>query len=463
MDRRPFAHQRAGGVQWRRCARAHRQRRCVEHAGGTAAEYDGACHARLCPAGHCLACRSTRARVATVRRRQGYRYLDRGIYQEDAVEDAPPDYSFDDGGVRPWTWGTGDGARVISEPVAGGYRTYYYDAGSDMPYLVRDPQYAYAYDNGALVSVFTLAGVPIDLRAGSDPVQYGGRYLARGHALWDHATSGPHQPVNAYAWSDRRADIAAQRVTWQRHIGDNPDWSAWNSAHGSEEQAPWTDVRAQHQQAAQQFVTWQQQRFQGAPPHLYGADGAPPPAPDHRDHTGAIVGGVVAVGIVAGALHGANDHHAPPRPTMGPAARPMPGANPGLAPNDHRQQPGLRPGPAAPAQPAPVAHGHPQMQPAPGAGMAPANHRQPPASRPAPVAPERPAPMMQRHSPAPAAPVYHPERAAPHTMPVAQPHVQPYAQPRAAAPMPQHAAPPPRPAQPGGNEQPHGHDRPGHP
>jgi hypothetical protein len=366
-------------------------------------------------------------------RRQGYRYLDRGLYQEDAVEDAPPDYSFDGGGVRPWTWATGDGARVISEPVAGGYRTYYYDAGSDTPYLVRDPQYAYAYDNGALVSVFTVAGVQIDLRGGSDAVQYGGRYLARGHALWGHATSGPHLAVNAYVWSDRRADLAAQRVAWQRHIADNPDWSAWNSAHQAEEQAPWTDVRAQHQQAAQQFVTWQQQRFQGAPPQLYMADGSappPPPAPDRRDHTGAVVGGVVAAGIVAGAVHGVAGHREPPHQSMGPAARPEPAQNPAMVPADRR---------------------------------APGNRAEPGR----PMVPVRPAPTDQRHAPRPAAPVYHPpvahapvDHAPVYHAPVAAPHAN--AAPPARAAAPQHRAEPHKPAQPAGHEQPHGpgHDRP---
>ncbi len=379
-------------------------------------------------------------------RRAGYRYLDRGLYQEDAVEDAPPDYSFDDGGVRPWTWATGDGARVISEPVAGGYRTYYYDAGSDTPYLVRDPQYAYAYDNGALVTVFTLAGVQIDLNAGGDAVQYGGRYLARGHRLWSRANSGPHLAVNAYAWSDRRADLSAQRMAWQRHIADNPDWSAWNSAHQSEEQAPWNDVRAQHQQAAQQFVTWQQQRFQGAPPQLYAADGSAPPAPDHRDHTGAVVGGVVAAGIVAGALHGANGHHAPPQPTMGPAARPMPAANPHLAPDEQRRQPGLRPVPVAPAQPTYRAH-----------PVAPAQ----PAYRAHPVAPAQPA--YRAHPTEPAAhvyhpPVYHPPVAAAR----ANPQPQMHAQPRPTEPMPPRAAAPHNAPQPGGHDElhGHGHDRP---
>jgi|GEM_PF-3813861 len=252
-------------------------------------------------------------------RGDAYGYLDRAYYQEDAVEDAPPDYSFDDGGVRPWTWTSGDGARVISEPVAGGYRTYYYDDGSDTPYLVRDPQYAYAYDNGALVSVFTLAGVQVDLTPGSGPMQYAGRYLDRGHALWQSSNSGAHLAVNAYAWSDRRADLSAQRVAWQRNISQNSGWSAWNSAHQDEEQAKWSEVRAQHQQAAQQFGAWQQKHFQGPPPQLYAA---PAVAPERQDHSAAIVGGAVAAGVVAGAVHAAAGHHDAPHPTMGPAAAP---------------------------------------------------------------------------------------------------------------------------------------------
>lgn len=347
-------------------------------------------------------------------RREGYRYLDRGLYQEDAVEDAPPDYSFEDGGVRPWTWGTGDGARVISEPVAGGYRTYYYDAGSDRPYLVRDPNYAYAYDNGALVAAFTVAGVQIDLTDGSDVAQYGGRYFSRGHALWGRATSGQHLAVNAYAWSDRRADLAAQRVTWQRHIADNPDWSAWNSAHQSEEQAPWVDVRVQHQQAAQQFGAWQQQRFQGSPPQLYSADSAPPPAPEHHDGAAAVVGGVVAAGVVAGAVHGITGHHGAPHQTMGPAVKPPVPNNPAVAPGDHR---GFE------------------------------DHRGSVGQRPIPVMAEPAAPVHRAPAPAVHANPSQPVHTEPHPAVSAPPHAQP-------APKDVHAAP--KAVHPGEHDRPHG-------
>ncbi len=365
-------------------------------------------------------------------RREGYRYLDRGLYQENAVEDAPPDYSFEEGGVRPWTWGTGDGARVISEPVADGYRTYYYNAGSDAPYLVRDPRYAYAYDHGALVAAFTVGGVQIDLTEGSDLAQYGSRYYSRAHTLWARATSGPHLAVNAYAWGDRRADVAAQRMQWQRHIAENPDWSAWHSAHETEEQAPWSEARAQHQQAAQQFGAWQDHHFRGAPPQMYGDDAPPPtPAPAPQNRAAAIAGGVVAAGIVASAVHRMAEHHAAPHPTMGPAASAPAQRAPFPASAEHRANPDQHKDSVAPDHPVaaqPVqAHAAPVRVP-----VGPPQHVRSnppavqPAVRPAPHAPPV-APQQVRPSRPPVQPTVRP---APHAPPVAP-------QPKQTAPHPE--------------------------
>lgn len=289
-------------------------------------------------------------------RQQGYSWLDRANYQEEAVQDAPPDYSFDQDGVRPWIWTSGNGARVISEPVAGGYRTYYYEAGAEQPYMVRDPRYAYAYDNGALVGVFTLAGALIDPVAGSPQVSYGVRYFARGTALWRSARSAPHLAVNAYAWNDRRADLSAGRVAWQAHIADNPDWSAWNGAHAADERRRWDDVRAQHQVAAQQFGNWQQQKFQGPPPQLYSA----PDRAERSDHAAAAPDHGVGTPVMAPPA----DQPRMTPPDAAPTARHAP-----PHPIDH-QPPYPRPQPAVPpehvAQPAPVAmpgRGAPQDHP----------------------------------------------------------------------------------------------------
>jgi len=294
-------------------------------------------------------------------RRQGYAYLDRAYYQEDAVENAPPDYTFDDDGVRPWTWSTRDGSRVISEPVAGGYRYYYYQAGADSPYLVRDPHYSYAYDNGALVDVFSASGQEIDPNSSPEQVGYAGRYLGRGQGLYRRASSDQHVPVNAHVWSDRRDDIAAQRAAWHQQIGNNPDWSAWNNEHHDDEQRVWNDDREQHQAAAQQFGQWQQQGYQGQPPQLYQQS--------NGNHTAAIVGGVVAAGVAAVAIHELTSHHDHPNQ---PQNQPQ---NPGMAPQNNAGHPG---NPAA-GQAAGEHNGQGHMQPTHGTapqnpGMAPQNN-----------------------------------------------------------------------------------------
>jgi hypothetical protein len=373
------------------------------------------------PVGHAIGLR----RLAD--RQQGYGWLDQADYQGDAVEDAPPDYAFDDGGVRPWTWTSGDGARVITEPVAGGYRTYYYEAGAQQPYLVRDPNYSYAYENGALVAVFTLAGALLDPQAGSEQANYAARYFDRGTNLWRAADSGPHVSVNAYTWADRRADLAAQRVAWQSHVTDNPDWSAWNSAHSAAERSRWNDVRAQHQAAAQQFVAWQQQKFQGPPPKLYEAPQRPQLGnPDNRQQ---VVGGAVAGAAAAVAAHAVIAHQPAQHQTGMPPAAPH---QPGMAAQPHRPE-------TAPGNPhaAPPAAQHAAHAAAPRPEAAPAVHHA------APMAAEHPA-----HEPAPrpeAAPAVH------HAPPHAMDH-----QPERPAAVPEHtAAPKPHP-----EERPH--DEPHH-
>jgi hypothetical protein len=379
-----------------------------------------------------------RTRVAHLtNRRDGYGYLDRAYYQQNAVENAPPDYSFDSGGVRPWTWATGDGARVISEPVAGGYRYYYYNAGSDRPYLVRDPRNSYAYDNGALVGVYSPSGEWIDAGENSPSVRYAGRYYDRGNTLWRGANHAPQLSVNAYDWGDRRADIAAQRNAWRQRMQSNPEWTSWNNEHRDQEQGYWNDARDRHQQAAQRFGTWQQNHYQGAQPQYYdnpdqGGNGNPNPNPtQRRDHTAAIVGGVVGVGIVATVANAVFGHRDAPHPAPGQAPVPPAPANgyqrgpDQYAPRPAQGQnaPGPSPGfaPQAPSQPAaapaarpPLAPARPGYAPAAPAAQRPVGMRPQPAPNPAraaqPAVPARVAPVpaqpvMVRPAPARVTPV----------------------------------------------------------
>ena len=76
--------------------------------------------------------------------RQPYSYIDDAYDLGDAFGDSPPDYTVDYQGTRPWIWRSQAGAYRMVEQTSDGERDYYYRAGADQPFLVRDPQYAYA-------------------------------------------------------------------------------------------------------------------------------------------------------------------------------------------------------------------------------------------------------------------------------------------------------------------------------
>jgi hypothetical protein len=368
--------------------------------------------------------------------RQGYAYLDRAYYQQDAVEDAPPDYAFDEGGVQPWVWQAGDNGRVICEPVAGGYRYYYYNPGASTPYLVRDPDRAYAYNDDVLVGVFTLAGALIDYGPQTPPALYGARYFDRGRMLWDRADNGPHQPMNAWAWDQRRRDLAARRAAWRQQMADNAAWSDWAASHGPDEQAYWQPIRAQHQQAAQAFDGWQSRRFEGPQPRFYGpphegpnpqpgpqpaAQPAPPPpagpAPEH--HPGLVGAAAVgAAGAAALAAHAMMQHHAQPAGPPPHAMQPHPAQPPAMVAAPHAAPAHVTPVHAAPVHAAPV--------------HATAPHATAPVR--APVASE-PAVTIERPRHAPPAAMAAPRAETPHAAPphAAAPHAE---APHAEAPHP---------------------------
>jgi len=405
---------------------------------------------------------------------QGYAYLDRAYAEEDAVADAPPDYAFEDDGVRPWTWAAGDGGRVISEPVPGGYRTYYYQDGADEPYLVRDPEYAYAYHDGVLVGVYTLAGALIGYGAGSAPAMYGSRYLYRGHALWQGAVSGPHLPVNAYNWSDRRAEFAARRAAWQQQMAANAAWQQWHDQHRNDDGGQWQDIRARHEDAAHQFDAWQEQRFAGPPPQFGNGPQpeGPPPATPHPGVGTALVGGAVVAGAALIGHAVMSQHHAAPGANR-PAMVPQPtahfgGQQPHVMPGrpDMAGRPGMPERPAMAAYPAVGAQRFTEPQDRPHAMTgAPAPRPAVPMERhmAAPAERHMPAPM-ERHMVAPAERQMPIERhmaspAAPRMAPPAERHMSAPA-PRQMPPPEMHRAPaPPRPEP--HPAEPH-HDDPGH-
>ena len=200
-----------------------------------------------------------------------YAYLDQAYDQSDAVEDAPPDYSFDYDGVNPWVWQASDDSLEFAEPVGSGYRYYYYQPGAAYPYLVRDNGYAYGFDNGQLVIVYDSAGRVLPREQIDQRAADAGRYLARAQALYSASRSAGRRSVVAANWAAAQPQIAAQRSQLAAARSSQSAWRAYDAAHGAQQASHWQADRSQRQASAQRFSNWRNANFQGPPPAPAGA------------------------------------------------------------------------------------------------------------------------------------------------------------------------------------------------
>ncbi|MHB8530822.1 MAG: hypothetical protein ACYC8V_15090, partial [Caulobacteraceae bacterium] len=183
-----------------------------------------------------------RARLADPN--DAYAFSDRADEVNYGLGDAPPDYAFDYQGVRPWAWQGDNGYETVVEPLpGGGDRYYYYDPGSDQPFLVRDPEGAYGYENGALVVVYDPSGRPLPPQYVNQDADYAGRYLWRAQALWDTSRRAQHYGVPRSYWYDRRAQIQRENGAWLQARQQDQGWAAYHAQHAAEEQAQWAPER----------------------------------------------------------------------------------------------------------------------------------------------------------------------------------------------------------------------------
>ena len=173
----------------------------------------------------------------------GYAYLDRAYFLNEAFNEAPPDYGFayaDE--EQPWVWRTDDGFVRIAEFLPYGVRYYYYEPGEDYPFLIRDPDYGYAYADSQLVAVYDSDDTllpPEDLTLHA-PIA--GRELARAQAMFRGAGRDP-QPVALSGWTSRRTQIASDLSRWRNLESHQSAWRKYHQEHLKPEQAHWSPER----------------------------------------------------------------------------------------------------------------------------------------------------------------------------------------------------------------------------
>ncbi len=165
-------------------------------------------------------------------RDDGYGYAERAYAVDRAFYQSPPDYAFAYDDARPWVWETQDDWLMYVEPLAVGYRYYYYEPGEYYPYFVRDPEYGYGYDDGGLlVVVYDSRGYLLPTTYVTRYADRGGRYLGRARALRDASVHARHVSIPEERWVDRRSAFVGDQANWFEAAQRQPDWTRYRAKH----------------------------------------------------------------------------------------------------------------------------------------------------------------------------------------------------------------------------------------
>ncbi|HYG25868.1 MAG TPA: hypothetical protein VD906_03085 [Caulobacteraceae bacterium] len=123
--------------------------------------------------------------------------------------------------------------RIVEAITGGGTREYFYQPNVETPFFVRDPEYAYAYDDeGRLIALYDPTGAPLAQPLLVQQAPLAATYLMRADSLRDAALAATLQTLAPDVWEDQRVvlvraiaededeDVRAWR-TWWEEPGDN--------------------------------------------------------------------------------------------------------------------------------------------------------------------------------------------------------------------------------------------------
>jgi len=182
-----------------------------------------------------------------------YAYLNQAYAFSQSLADAPPDYTYDYQGERPWVWQSPDGYYRVAERLPMGVRYFYYAPGASEPYLVQDPQYSYGYSGGRLTVVYGPNGevLPYDVEARQ--ARDAGVYLAWAAGLYAAARHEEHVAVSQDRWAAERQAVYADQARWNEAQQRNANWANYSQAHQND-QAHWADQRYERAAEAARFA-----------------------------------------------------------------------------------------------------------------------------------------------------------------------------------------------------------------
>ncbi|UYY79077.1 hypothetical protein [Sphingomonas sp. R1] len=268
-----------------------------------------------------------------------YRWIDRARALWDAVGDSPPDYGFAFDGGNPVAWELRDGYWVVVEERAEGARSYFFAPGERGPFLIRETDRSFAYQDGHVAAVYDGGGTLLPRYLAARSLDEGEALFRRGRRVRDALLDRQWEPVDTGSWVNLNLFFVGIDQRW------DSGWRYRNDGFALAEQQRWAQERARRAAMAAAFARWRNGGFQGAPPPGLGGrwehrprPGRPPVAgqpgrppvqpqpgagrPDRPWMWGGLPGG-------AGSVRPGRPSSGDVRPGQGPGAIPTPNGTPG--------------------------------------------------------------------------------------------------------------------------------------
>jgi hypothetical protein len=314
-----------------------------------------------------------------------YDWIDRADAVSETIGEAPPDTSFVFESGEPWAWTLEDGTIMIVEQLPDGPHGYYFEPGTDTPFLVRDPQMSFGFIDGAVAVVYGADGSALSHDEGRGWLATAMRGYERGKRIKRAMVQRDRwRNVNVDRWVDMSYLLFDWWDDWDYGLRRNPGWRRHHDGpHGAGHSHRWDHERQRRTSAADIFRRWGQGGYRGPAPGHYTPPAASTRPPSRWDGRGDGHPGV----------------HRSPRPGRDPGVegglQPDLGVNPGRDGVGPRQQQQGGAGRPMPRPGSPESGFHPRPEP-----QAQVQVPVPQAAAPVEVVPE-PMPAVDRPLPRP--------------------------------------------------------------
>ncbi|MES2442614.1 MAG: hypothetical protein V4574_07265 [Pseudomonadota bacterium] len=211
------------------------------------------------------------ARVAVWADRTGYddyEWIDRADAVSEAIGESPPDTSFAFETGSPWAWTLEDGTVLVVEQLPDGPHGYYFEPGSNEPFLVRDPEMSFGFIEGQVATVYGLDGGVLSRAEGRAWIDTALRGFERGKRLKRAmAQRNRWRNIGVNAWIDFSYLWYDWQDDWDYGRRRNPGWRRHHEGpRGAEHRRRWDHERQRREILRDVFKRWGDNGYRGRAP-----------------------------------------------------------------------------------------------------------------------------------------------------------------------------------------------------